>query len=82
MTESEITDRLLGSIKAAVALLRHGHHSEAAAVLDGAAKSASERLAEWAAERATAALGGVSGDGLGGSRADNPKTRQHAQEGA
>lgn len=36
MTEAEITDRAVGAIRAAIALLRNGHTGPAIAVLEGA----------------------------------------------
>lgn len=44
MTEREATDRLLGAIRAAAPLLRHGLHGEAAAVLEDAEKAVRKAL--------------------------------------
>jgi hypothetical protein len=44
MTEREAITRLLGAIRAASPLLRHGHHSQAAAVLEDAEKAVRDGL--------------------------------------
>jgi hypothetical protein len=44
MTEREAVTRLLGAIRAASPLLRHGHHSQAAAVLEDAEKAVRDGL--------------------------------------
>jgi hypothetical protein len=45
MTEREATDRLLGAIRAAAPLLRHGMQAEAVAVLEDAERAVRQALA-------------------------------------
>jgi hypothetical protein len=60
VTEAEITDRAVGAIRAAIALLRNGHTGPAIAVLEGAERDC--RI-EGAFKAPPGVAGGVSGEG-------------------
>ena len=46
MTEAQLNDNLMGAMRAAIALIRAGHHREAMAVMEGAERDGREFVAK------------------------------------
>lgn len=63
MTEAQLNDQLMGAMRAAIALIRAGHHREAMAAMEGAERDGREFVAKATPAGQEGTLRGVSGHG-------------------